>query len=148
VRPRHVGAAIVAVASGAGYSWWAAGAAPFTITAYAIVGVPALALGLLYGAWGGWSAHRPEIAAAYREAAGTHARHGVVPWLVLMAAGLTLEGLALALGGRSPAVPTLSDLVDHVVTHRLLRATGFFAWLALGAETLVTPARRSAGRQV
>ncbi len=117
-------AGVVAAALAA---WWATGLPPFTITAYVAVGLPVAALlavvvGRSLGL--GHSMANPGRA--------TVTLRSVFPWLVLLALGLGLEALGLALGGRSAGVPTLSTVVDHALAWHGLRFVLFCGWLALG----------------
>jgi hypothetical protein len=44
-----------------------------------------------------------------------------LPWLLVALAAAGLEGLGLALGGRSKTVPTLSTMIDHALAWHALR---------------------------
>jgi hypothetical protein len=120
--PMVAGAVAAALAA-----WWATGLPPFSITAYVAVGLPAAALlavvvGRSLGL--GHSMAKPGRA--------IFTLRSVFPWLVLLALGLGLETLGLALGGRSAGVPTLSTVVDHALAWHGLRFVLFCGWLALG----------------
>ena len=54
------------------------------------------------------------------------------PWLVLVAIVVGLEAVGLALGGRSPTVPTFSTVADHALVSHASRFVIFCAWLGLG----------------
>ncbi|MDA8290707.1 MAG: hypothetical protein M0Z33_03370, partial [Actinomycetota bacterium] len=72
-----------------------------------------------------------------------------LPWIVLAAAAAGLEAAALVLGGRSPAVPTLSTVVDRALVWRPVRFLLLCGWLSLvlAPELAGRPAlRRSGGR--
>jgi hypothetical protein len=56
----------------------------------------------------------------------------VGPWIALAGAAAVLEAIALLLGGRSLAFPTISTVIDHALRYRPARAAMFVAWLALG----------------
>ena len=118
--PMVAGAAAAATAA-----WWVTGLSPFTITAYVAVGLPVAALvavvvGHSFGL--GHSTVKPWPATL----------RSVFPWLALLALGLGLEALGLALGGRSASVPTLSTVVDHALAWHGLRFVLFCGWLATG----------------
>ncbi len=67
------------------------------------------------------------------------------PWLVLLALSLTLEGWALAAGGRSRRWPTLSDAVDALLRWHGERVLLYLAWLAAGLLIVRATSRRRAG---
>jgi hypothetical protein len=120
----------VTVAGCLAYGWWASGLAHFSPAASAAVLAPvgAVAAALALGA-SQRRAHR-----------GTLRRVGC--WMVLAAAALGLEAVALALGGRSRRWPSLSHLLDELTAPRPARSVAFATWLVLGALL----ARRSLGR--
>jgi len=123
VLPMVAGAAAVALAG-----WWVTGLRPFTITAYVAVGLsvaPLVVVAAVVRPRGlGHSVEKPGYA--------TFTLHSVLPWVVLGALGIGLEGLGLALGGRSAGVPTLSTVVDHALAWHGLRFVLFCGWLAMG----------------
>jgi hypothetical protein len=103
---------------GLAYAWWATGIAPFSALSYVLVAVPVAALVGTYAAMGALSRKRNDIKRHYRRRAGDASLQNVSPWLCLLGAAVTLESVALALGGRSRSVPTLSTAADHLlVTH-------------------------------
>jgi len=111
------------------YGWWATGLEPFTATAYAAVAVSAVALVLVsYRVAPTGSAAGGER----RDAAPRLAVGRLWPWLVLGALAVALEVVGLALGGRSPTVPTLSTFTDHALAWHGTRLALFLAWLAVG----------------
>ena len=111
------------------YAWWSTGVAAFTALSYLAVALPCLALVVTYGALGGLTADRPEVMGYYRQ----HETNGSpAAWFAIFAAGIVLEGIGLALGGRSPAVPTLSTAVDYLLATHWERFLLFGAWLSVG----------------
>jgi hypothetical protein len=52
-----------------------------------------------------------------------------------------LEGLGLALGGRSKTVPTLSTVIDHALAWHALRLILFCGWLLIGSMPVIQIAR-------
>ncbi len=131
---RAVPIGVAAILAGA-YAWTATGMRPFTTPAYVATAVPVLGLAALVtprrrGGRG-------------RDPAPSGRRRGVraaLPALALLAAGVGLESLALALGGRSAAVPSLSTVVDHALVWHESRFVLFLIWLAVG---LLPGARRA-----
>ena len=104
------------------YAWFASGLRPFSSEAYEAVFAPPALLALL-------SLLRPvEV--------GPHMRKltwlSVVPWLMIGVSAAALEGIGLALGGRSAVVPTLSTVVDHALRWHTARFVLFCAWLSAG----------------
>lgn len=125
------------------YAWFATGVAPFTVSAYVLVAVPSLAVLTLYardGAFTSKGSHElrrdPALVATLRT--------NVVPWLVVLALALGLEVFALALGGRSKPVPTLSTTLDHLLVTHWLRGVLFWLWLSVGVAPLRHRARHGA----
>jgi hypothetical protein len=121
-----------AVAAVAAYAWWATGVAPFTGAAYAAVGIPvaAVAVGASLGT-------RRNGTVSPTPSPPTGAFRAALPWAVLGGMALVLELVALALGGRSHAVPTFSTVVDHALSRHPVRFLLFSAWLALAGVPLV-----------
>lgn len=130
---------VVGMSGLAAYAYWATGLRPFTVSCYAAVGIPvAVVTAALF------TRHATELSGGRRRHRGqVLGLHGVVPWLVgaLLAAGL--EGLALGLGGRSSAVPTLSTVIDHALAWHVLRLVLFTAWLLIGSAPLLSVMRGS-----
>ena len=123
VLPMVAGAVAAALAG-----WWVTGLRPFTITAYVAVGFGVAALVVVAVAVRsrglGHSIEKPRHA--------TITLRSVFPWVVLGVLGIGLEGLGLALGGRSTGVPTLSTVVDHALVWHGIRFVLFCGWLAMG----------------
>lgn len=112
------------------YAWWATGVPPFTVRAYIAVGVPALLLVVVALAT---PASVGGKAISVRSLPGEdHEAQRTFPWVVLLVLAVSLEGLGLALGGRSRAVPTLSTVIDHALSHHVVRFVLFLAWLVAG----------------
>jgi hypothetical protein len=126
----------IAVGIGAaGYAWWATGVRPFRAWADVAVAIPAALLAL--AAWretarSGRGAGRPMRAATALPA---HP-YGALPWIALGLAAVGLEVAALALGGRSRAVPTLSTVADQALAWHVSRWLAFAFWLAVGTWPL------------
>jgi len=116
------------------YAWWATGVPPFTLRAYIAVGLPALML--LVAALIGPSSGRVEAIPATLPSGASRPQR-VFPWVILLVLALSLEGLGLALGGRSQAVPTLSTVIDHALSRHVVRFILFCAWLAAGWAPLL-----------
>ncbi len=121
-----LGARVVSAAvASAAYGYWATGQAPFGDLGYLAVGVPvALVVCSIVLARGGPAGTRHRAVAVTAGSAW--------PWLVIAAVIVGLEGVGLALGGRSAAVPTLSTVVDHALGWHLSRLLLFLAWLLIG----------------
>ena len=129
-RPSATPVALAVGAVVAVYAWWATGLPPFTAGASLAVGLPVLALigvALAVGPrrhGGSGPSNRPTSDPTGLRTA--------FPWLMILLAALTLEGVGLALGGRSAAVPTLSTVVDHALAWHAVRFALFCGWLAAG----------------
>ena len=119
------------------YAWWATGLGAFTAVAYAAVAVPAVALVVVSSV--ARPTGRPRDASAPPSPV-TVAR--LWPWLVLAGVAAGLELVALALGGRSPTVPTVSTVTDHAMAWHATRVALFLVWLAVGWWSTVTDLRR------
>jgi hypothetical protein len=122
--------AVLAAAGGA-YSWWATGLVPFHAVSYVAVALPAVLVGA--------AALLPRRAC--RQAGDAPSAPGALAWAALLVAAAALEAAALAVGGRSTRLPTLSDVADHLLRWHGERFVLFAAWLVLGA-VLVRSARR------
>jgi hypothetical protein len=135
---------LVTVAAVAAYAWWATGVTPFTRAAYVAVGIPValVAVGTAVGA------RRDASMSVTRSPATGTSVGAALPWAALGGLALTLELVALALGGRSHTVPTLSTVVDHALSRHPVRFVLFSAWLALaGVPLALMPLmRRCSGR--
>jgi hypothetical protein len=125
-------AAVVIVA----YSWWAAGVHPFTALSYELVAIPSLLAVTGLAAMGAFSRRRVDITNYCRLRASNVSLSSIAPWLVVLLCAVVLEGVGLALGGRSQSVPTLSTTVDHLLVTRLERSVLYVAWLLVGANSL------------
>ena len=135
------------------YAWWATGVQPFTVGAYVAVGIPVVSLTVLAVApgrsWSSWPVPQGPAAAPPRTAAGAasapastppDSRSGLgdaVPWIIILGAAVALECVALALGGRSAVVPTLSTVVDRGLRWHALRLLMFCGWLSIGGAPAV-----------
>jgi len=118
----------LAVAGGAvasAYAWWATGTQPFTLTAYVAVGVPVVLAGAV-------ALGRPVSRVTSPPPTPDGGLWSAAPWIVILALAVVLECTALALGGRSSEVPTLSTVVDHALGRHALRFLLFCGWLAVG----------------
>jgi hypothetical protein len=113
LRASVAGVAVVA----AGYCWWAAGTRPFTGLSYLAVGIPVVGELLLVSK--APQAEAPDQGATW-------------PWILPLAAGVSLEAAGLLLGGRDATVPTLSTVVDQALSLQAVRAVLFLGWLVVG----------------
>jgi hypothetical protein len=125
------------------YAWFATGLAPFSDAAYVALGVPIATALVLYGALGGFSS-REDLSSYYRER-GAHT--GLLPWVVVFVVALGLEIAGLALGGRSPNVPTLSATIDHLLVTHWGRWLLYLWWLWVGARAIAPLADRPQRRE-
>jgi hypothetical protein len=114
------------------YAWWATGEAPFHLAAYLAVALPVV-IGLA-GSLRGRVLEGAAPAPRVRDVAG---------WVVLALGALVLEAVGLALGGRSPRVPTLSTTVDHLLVTHVVRAALFVLWVGAGAWISTFSRRRA-----
>jgi hypothetical protein len=115
------------------YAWWTSGVTPFTTMAYVLIAIPsviALAAYIMLGALSPW---RKDVTRFYRENSEGVRLAAMVPWLVVLVLALALEVVALALGGRSRDVPSLSTTVDHLLVWHWGRCLLYLGWLCLGA---------------
>lgn len=112
------------------YAWWATGTQPFTLSAYVAVGVPVVLVGAVALGRSACpvTSHPPALGGGLWSAS---------PWIVILALAVGLECTALALGGQSTDVPTLSTVVDHALGRHALRFLLFCGWLAVGFAPLV-----------
>jgi hypothetical protein len=98
------------------------GLTPFHTIAYVSVAIPVVVVGVVALVPAG-----PTAGAApawpWRQA---------LPWLGLLVAATALEVVGLMIGGRSRTLPTLSDVVDHLLRWHAERFVLFACWLALG----------------
>ena len=132
-RSRHRGSVgVVAAASGVAYSWWATEMKSFSMPSYLVVAAPGLVLVVAYGTAGGLAPGRGEVSEHYRRRAGEWPRLAMAPWFAILAAAVGLEAAGLALGGRSPTLPTLSTAIDRLLVTHLGKAAVFALWLSVG----------------
>ncbi len=124
----------------AGYAWWVTGVPPFTTRAYIAVAVPALLL--ILAALIGPSSRRDKMTSPTAPE-GPHGVPRVFPWVILLLLALALEGVGLALGGRSHAVPTLSTVIDHAMSQHISRFFLLCFWLTAGWVPIVRMIRRA-----
>ena len=129
---------MLVASAGAGYAYWATGLHPFTWIAYLAVGIPVVICGSVLVVRGSVGAGTGAGIGSGR----VLTRAAAIPWLVLALAIAGLEGVGLALGGRSRTVPTLSTVVDHALGWHVSRMVLFCGWLLIG----VVPAVRGHGR--
>jgi len=122
--PSRIALVICAVA----YACWATGLRPFTLSSYVAVGIPVAVVGSIVAIAGRGRAGGPRSPGT--EAVGLRA---VAPWLLVALIAAGLEGLGLALGGRSSVVPTLSTVTDHALARHPLRLVLFCGWLLVGS---------------
>ena len=127
------------------WSWWTAGARPFGATAYAAVGVPACVLVVAVVALGVAPARIRRASACFGSRARAVPSRVRVAWLVWLGAVVGLEAAALALGGRSRTLPTLSTALDHLLASQASRAVLVAGWLACGGVGLARLADASRG---
>jgi hypothetical protein len=121
------GAAAVGV-----YAWWASGLAPFTVWSYVAIAVPVAGLAAA-------ALILPRRTRSTTPGSKRRPRGAAVPWIFLAAVAVCLECAALALGGRSSTVPTLSTVVDHALTRHGVRFVLFLVWLAVGWAPVLRP---------
>jgi hypothetical protein len=118
------------------FAWFATGTRAFSLSAYVLLAVPSAVALLLYGALGGFSSSRADVTSYYRVRSSPVSWHRAAPWLVVAILAIALESIGLALGGRSPNVPTLSTTIDHVLVDHWGRFLLFAIWLVVGAIPL------------
>jgi hypothetical protein len=112
----------------AAYAYWATGLRPFTLSCYVTVGIPVAVVGSVVVRAGRGPAGGPQ-----RRDADAIALRCLPPWLLVALIASGREGLGLALGGRSTAVPTLSTVIDHALAWHAARVVLFCGWLVLGS---------------
>jgi hypothetical protein len=117
---------VIALAA-AGYAWMAAGLRPFTLAQELAVAVPAaLVVGLA-----AWLAGREPPTDAGDRVPTRAWRASAAVWLGLVVLAFGWQLVAYFSSPRS-AHPTLSVLVEDVMSTHAGRAAVFLAWLALG----------------
>ncbi|MHB8449033.1 MAG: hypothetical protein ACYDAQ_00955 [Mycobacteriales bacterium] len=110
------------------WAWWVSGLRPFRWSTTVAVELPALLVGWL-------------LARRTRVPRTTTRRSGAGwPWLVLLAAAATRELVALLAGDRR-RYPSLSRLVDALLTTHVERYVLVLAWLGVGARLVANRAR-------
>ncbi len=117
------------------YAWFAAGVHAFSALAYTFIAVPSFVALVLYGLLGGFSSERA-VADYYRTRAADTSWANTAGWIGIAVLAAVLEIIGLALGGRSPTVPTLSTTVDHLLVEHWERCLLFVAWIAVGTNPL------------
>jgi hypothetical protein len=120
----------------AAYAWESAGVRPFTATSYVLVAIPVVAFIAAYAWLGGLSRRDVEVNAYYQAESDGTTLSDVAPWLALVSAAIVLEIIGLALGGRSPRVPTLSTTTDNLLRSQWERSVICFIWLMIVAVPL------------
>jgi hypothetical protein len=120
---RRVVAVTIALSAASGYAWWVSGLRPFTMTCYVLVCLPTVLVACV-------------VIARPRGGAPPIKPRQALPWLLLLAIAVVLEGAGLALGGRSASVPTLSTVIDHALAWHALRMLLYLAWLAIAVPLL------------
>jgi hypothetical protein len=128
-------ACIGAAALIAAFAWFATGVEPFHVMSYLVVGIPVLVVAGLYVLDGTFSDRRSAVSPHYRRSLGVPFSRSA-PWLFVLLGAVILEAVGLILGGRSSRLPTLSTIVDHLLTTHGLRWALFLLWLAIGAAPL------------
>jgi hypothetical protein len=132
LRLAHLGAVVLIAA----YAWFATGVEPFHVLAYVVAGIPILVVGGLYALEGTFAEGPASVSHYYRERAAGVSLSRCTPWLLVLLGAVVLEAVGLVLGGRSSRVPTLSTMVDHLLTTHGLRCALFLLWLAVGLAPL------------
>jgi len=123
---------VVLVATG--YAWWATGRHPFTAVAYGAVALPVV---IAVAASVAVPARRYRGPAEHVVA--TRPQRATLPWILFLAGGLALEGMGLAIGGRSTLVPKHSTTVDHAMRWHWSRFVLFGVWVAVGWGVFLHP---------
>ncbi len=126
---------IVIVVGVVAYAWIATYVHPFTSRAYVLVAAPSLAGPLFCASLGGFS-KSGDIDSYYRARSSSVTWRSAAPWIAIALFAVALECAGLALGGRSPSIPTLSTTVDHLLVDHWERCVLFVAWVAAGASPL------------
>jgi len=109
-------------------AWLLTGTAPFTADAYVLVAILVLVTFVGSQRASFFSPRsREELARPNRR--GQLTALGIAPWAVLVTLAVALEAFGLALGGRSPSVPTLSTTVDHLLVDHESRFGLCLLWL-------------------
>jgi purine-cytosine permease-like protein len=117
---------VIAVVAVLVWSWFASGVRTFTRPAEAFTFIPALAV-LLVTLWPRRRARRP---ADHRER--RYTVRGVVLWVVVLVAVLSWEMFQLFSKPREHH-PTISSLLNSLISSHPSRFAGYLLWLAAGA---------------
>jgi hypothetical protein len=123
-----------AVAAVAAYSWWATDLRAFTTLSTVAVAIP---VALVAAATFALDHHTSLPSAPVGVTPPEMSRSGLLPWIVLLVVACGLEAAGLALGGRSPTVPTLSSVVDKTLVWHITRFGLFVGWLAWGGAPIL-----------
>jgi len=142
MKPRH-GAYAAAVVLVVAYAWLATDVEPFHVLSYVVIALPVLVVAGLYGFVGTFADGRSGVAHYDRGRSLRVPLSRSKPWIAVLAGAVVLEAVGLILGGHSSRVPTLSTMVDHLLTTHGLRCVLFLLWLVVG----VAPLRRLSQRQ-
>jgi hypothetical protein len=125
------------------YAWFATGAKPFQALSYVVVAIPILIMIGLYAFLDAFVEGGSRASQYYRERSLGVSLTRSTPWIAVLMGAVILEAVGLILGGRSSRVPTLSTMVDHLLSSHWLRCVLFLLWLTIG----VTPLRRRIERR-
>lgn len=117
---------------------------PFTTLSYWLIAVPIVLV--VFGDVAATRKSRPFLVrdAVISRGAQVTAKKFLSWWFVVVLA-VALEAVALALGGRSKSVPTLSTTLDRLLTTHADREIIFLLWLFVGALPLVRRRHLSKG---
>jgi hypothetical protein len=132
----------IAVALVATYGWFATNVKPFHAISYVVVALPILIVVGLYVFVGAFD-EGPGVSHYLRERSLGVSLARSTPWLLVLVGAISLEIVALVLGGQSSRVPTLSTMVDHLLSTHGLRCVLFLLWLVVG----LAPLRRLSERR-
>jgi hypothetical protein len=119
---------VIAAIGAAVWAWYASGVRTFTRPAEVLTFLPGLAVLLL--------TLRPSASSARSAASGTqsvapHRRWGVLPWLAVLVAIIGWEMAELFSQPRH-AHPTISSLMNSLLSTHPSRFVGYLVWLILG----------------
>ncbi|MGO9558560.1 MAG: hypothetical protein ACLPQS_17150 [Acidimicrobiales bacterium] len=120
----------LAALAGAAYAWWATGTRSFSGAADIAVGIPVALVALA------------ALPNRDRQAGRRLSLRLAAPWILLALGAVALESIALGLGGRSRAVPSLSTVIDQALAWHVGRFALFALWLAAAAWSLRRGIRR------
>ena len=131
-RSRRHAIATLAGLTAVAYAWWATSVRPFTSMAYLAVGVPVL-VALARASFRPVREPPQTVRASPERDRRLIRRAAAFAWATVACAAVVLESLALALGGSSRSVPSLSTVVDQALAWHLTRALLFLVWAGVGA---------------